>query len=114
MTTLTVERENGAISALIVSGHAGFAYSGRDIVCAAVSVLITTGINALEAVAGVIPEVQQDEMATVISCRVPTELSQQASHDAQVILQTVLQGFEDIAEAYPKHFKIIDGRKSSC
>ena len=114
MTTLTVERENGAISALIVSGHAGFAQSGQDIVCAAVSVLITTGINALATVAGVISEVQQDEKTALISCCVPTELSKQAAHDAQVILRTVLQGFEDIAEAYPKHFKIIDGRKSSC
>jgi uncharacterized protein YsxB (DUF464 family) len=114
MTTLTVEWEGAKIRRLTVSGHAGFAQSGRDVVCAAASVLITTGVNALESVAGIEPEVWQDEKAAVISLSLPGSLSDQAMHDAQIILRTIRRGFEDIAEAYPKHMKIIDGRKSSC
>ena len=114
MTTLSVTREGANIRALTVSGHSGFAQSGQDIVCAAISVLITTGINALEAVAGIMPEVRQEEEAAVIALALPAGLPEQAMHDAQVVLKTVLQGFTDIAEGYPEYLKIMDGRKSSC
>ena len=114
MTTLIVDGDGANIRKLTVSGHAGFAHRGRDIVCAAVSVLITTGINALEAVANVAPEIWQDEENAGMGLTLPDCLGGQAMHDAQIVLQTVLQGFKDIQSEYPKHLKIIDGRKSSC
>ena len=114
MTTVRVEWEGANIQRLTVSGHAGFAQSGRDIVCAAVSVLMTTGINALESVAGVQPNIWQDEQAAVMGMELPRNLEEKTMHDAQVVLKTVLQGFRDIQEGYPKHLKIMDGRKSSC
>ncbi len=114
MTTLTVARRDAGIHSLTVKDHADFVQEGPDIVCAAASVLITTCINALEKVAGFKPLTVQDEKKTQIACMLPSGLSPQAMHDAQIILQTTLQGFRDIASEYPKHLKIIDGRKSSC
>lgn len=114
MTTLTVVYQGTNIQQLTVSGHAGFADSGRDIVCAAIGVLITTSANALETVAGVLPEVMQNERTATIQLTLPNEVDEQTAHDAQVVLRTVLQGFKDVASEYPKHLKIIDGRKSSC
>jgi len=117
MTTLTVEGTGAIIQRLTVSGHAGFAESGRDIVCAAASILIATCANALESVAGIKPDVWQDEKAAVIRVSLPNARGEQAArdmqaeHDAQVILRTVLQGFRDIAEEYPEHITIIDRRK---
>ena len=59
MTTITVyKRQNGAIAGFEASGHAGAArIRGYDLVCCAVSVLTQTCVNALEAVAGIVPEV---------------------------------------------------------
>lgn len=114
MTTLTVIREGEGLRELTLSGHAGYGKHGQDIVCAAVSVLITTCVNALETVAGVKPTVEQEAESAMIRVTLPRDLDKDARHDAQVILRTTLQGFEDISSTYPMYLKIIDGRTSSC
>jgi len=123
MTTLIVEGTGTNIRKMVVSGHAEFTRRRRDIVCAAVSILITTCVNALETVAGTKPDVWQDEKIAVIAVTLPRpSFSQpmtaeqfmyykQTKRDAQIILRTVLQGFTDIAEEYPEHMEIIDRRK---
>ena len=102
MTRVVVCRDERGVRSLTVSGHSGYAESGRDIVCAAVSTLITTCANAMESAAGLVPLVSQDEAAT------------EQEHDAQVVFRTVLQGLRDVAQEYPKHLKINDGRTLSC
>ena len=114
MTTVEVRRDEGGVCGLRVSGHAGYAQSGGDIVCAAASVLITTCANAMESAAGLVPLVSQDEAATEISVALPETLSPEQEHDAQVVFRTVLQGLRDVAQEYPKHLKINDGRTLSC
>ena len=114
MTTLHVLREGEVLRALTLSGHAGYAKSGQDIVCAAASVLITTCANALETVAGVRPQVEQEDRSATIRVALPKDLDKEALRDAQVILKTVLQGFEDLSLEYPHYFTIIDGRTSRC
>ncbi|MEG0742594.1 MAG: ribosomal-processing cysteine protease Prp [Clostridia bacterium] len=114
MTTVDVFRDEQGVRGLRVSGHAGYAKSGRDIVCAAASVLITTCANALESVAGVMPVIEQDERSTVICVALPPRLEPGREHDARVIFRTVLQGFADIAAQYPTYLQINDGRTSSC
>ena len=114
MTTLSVLYDGQGVCGLRASGHAGYAQSGSDIVCAAVSTLVTTCANALENVAKVLPVVTQNEKAAEIAVSLPAELAPTQRHDAQIILQTTLQGFMDIAAHYPKYLHIIDGRNQSC
>ena len=59
MTTITVYgTAQGEVRGFEASGHAGSAQSRRnDLVCCAVSVLTQTCVNALEAVAGIVPDV---------------------------------------------------------
>lgn len=75
MTRVVVCRDERGVRSLTVSGHSGYAESGRDIVCAAVSTLITTCANAMESAAGLVPLVSQDEAATEISVALPETLS---------------------------------------
>ena len=112
MTTVRIVRDGTEIRQVSVCGHAGFAPSGEDIVCAGISVLMTTGVNALEAVAGLMPNVVQDEKRALISLSLPDGGNADARHDAQVILRTVLQGLSDLSLAYPKYLTIVDGRQS--
>ncbi len=107
MTTVEVRRDEQGVRGLRVSGHAGYASSGSDIVCAAASVLITTCANALESVAGITPVVRQSQKPAVISVELPEGLSPAQSHDARVILRTALTGFQDVAAQYPRYLQII-------
>ena len=115
MTRVVVCRDERGVRSLTVSGHSGYAESGRDIVCAAVGALfITTCANAMESVAGLEPLVSQNEASAEISVALPETLSPEQEHDAQVVFRTVLQGLRDVAQEYPKHLKINDGRTLSC
>ena len=107
MTTVTVRYMSDSIASLCVKGHSGYAQHGEDIVCAAASVLITTCANALESVAGVSPITHVDERTAEIQVTLPSELSCEQFHDAQIILRTTLQGFQDIAQQYPRNLQII-------
>ena len=48
MTRVTLFREGERIYGCRAEGHSGWGEEGEDIVCAAVSVLTTTCVNALE------------------------------------------------------------------
>lgn len=114
MTTITIVEACGQVRQVTVAGHAGFAEKGEDIVCAAISILTTTCVNALEAVAGVVPKVQQEAEGARIAFSLPEGLPAHAMHDAQVVIRTALQGFEDLSSEYPEYITIIDGRKKTC
>jgi hypothetical protein len=82
------------------TGHSGYAQSGSDIVCAAVSALSLTCINAMESVAGIKPVVDESDGYLIVQIN-----ERQMSHDAQVILKTFEQGIKDIAASYPKYVR---------
>ncbi len=107
MTTVEVWRDDRGVSGLRVSGHADYAPEGEDIVCAAASVLITTCANAMESVAGIRPLVRQSRQPAELSVALPSGFPREREHDARVILQTALRGFQDIAERYPQYLQII-------
>ena len=112
MTRIGIRREGERITALTAQGHAGDAAEGENIVCAAVSTLMYTAINALESVAGVIPIVKKDDRKTLIAITLPETCE---SHDAQIILRTILEGLTDISQEYPKWVRITkqDGRTTT-
>ncbi len=91
-----------------VSGHAGFANSGKDIVCAAASILATTCVNALETVAKVVCQVDLSD--GYLKAFLPQGLPPEKDHDAQVILQTFLQGIGDLVESYPQYITLKEKR----
>ena len=107
MTTVQVRQDDSGVCGLTVKGHAGYAEEGSDIVCAAASILITTCANALETVAGIIPQVKENERTAVITVDLPKGLSPEKDHDARIVLKTTLQGFTDIAAEYPRYLQII-------
>src|SRR5690606_37407275 len=62
---------NGAVTAFTVRGHADYAEHGRDLVCAAVSVLTQTAVMGLSgAGAQAHPSYEIDEQTGFLSCRI--------------------------------------------
>ena len=96
-----------------LEGHAGWADSGEDIVCAAASVLSITCLNALESVAGLVPEVAGGDNGS-LRVRLPAKLTDAQRHDAQVLMGFLRQGLHDLSTDYPAnvHFSIKERRES--
>lgn len=47
MIKVSIKKENDIISNVIVKGHAGYGVKGNDIVCASVSSIVITSLNAI-------------------------------------------------------------------
>lgn len=47
MIKVSVEKEIESIKHISISGHSGYSEAGSDIVCAAVSSVVTTSVNAI-------------------------------------------------------------------
>ncbi len=82
-----------------VSGHTGFAEAGQDIVCAAISFMSIACANALESVAGMKPEVTQEDALLDVRLRQPNDR-------AQTIFGVFESGMKDLKETYPSHLKL--------
>ena len=96
--------QTGRIRGFLITGHAGSAPGGADIVCAGVSALAQTAANALETVAEVEPIVHVKD--GFLSVRLPKSLSRRQGKDADIILKTVEQGLRDIADTYAQYITI--------
>jgi uncharacterized protein YsxB (DUF464 family) len=96
----------GWYSGFSAKGHAGYAEEGSDIVCAAVSVLTTTCVNALESVADVKPVVREVGDAPLLEAYLPASLDEGRFHDAQVLIGALRQGLSDLSEAYPRYIHL--------
>ncbi len=93
----------GAIRGFLCAGHAHYAPEGEDIVCAAVSTLTQTCVNALESVAHVKPDVRIGK--GFLAVRVPGDTDER---DAQTLLKGMLQGLRDIRAQYPDHIRLTE------
>ena len=89
-----------------ITGHSGQAEAGRDIVCAAVSILGCTCVNALESVCGIVPEITEND-AGVLEFQLP-ELEPEDNAKAQILMGALKQGLSDLTEAYPQHVRITE------
>jgi len=105
MTCVRFYRDShGRLSGFSAIGHAGAGEKGEDIVCAGISVLTQTAVNALEAVAGI--QVHPYIGDGYLSIRLPKGLDAKQRYDAQIILRTTQQGLKDLALACPQYLRI--------
>ena len=84
-------------------GHAGFAEEGGDIVCAGVSALTQSAVNALEKVAKLKPTVLKRPGFLMVRVEKATGLKRR---DAQVILKSCASGVSTLARQYPEYVRV--------
>ena len=92
------------LTACRITGHSGQAEAGRDIVCAAVSILGCTCVNAMESVCGLIPLITENEDG-VLAFQLP-ELNPEENAKAQILMGALKQGLSDLADAYPRNVNL--------
>lgn len=92
-----------------VSGHAGYAESGNDIICSAVTVLTFNTVNSIFKFVNVSPVCETDEVTGLLDCRIDTDnISAEQNHDVQLLLKAMLNGLKDIKKNYGKFIVIND------
>ncbi len=79
-----------------VLGHAGYADSGYDIICASVSVLTINTVNAIEKFTEDDISVNVDEKSGLLSL----SFGDTVSSESKLLVDTMVLGLEDIVESY--------------
>lgn len=106
MIKIKVIRDNsGFIREFTIKGHAGYAPSGSDIVCAAISAIAYTAAGGLEEIAGIKAYCEKDGYMRIA---VPEDLPQDKKYIVWVILETAVIGFEQVQYKYGDFVKIFD------
>ncbi len=106
MIQVTVTRKNsGMIQSFSISGHAFFAEKGNDIVCAGVSAVSIGAINAVHALTGITPEIEQKEDG-FLHCVVPEQLLEDTQEKIQLLLEGMVVSLQTIEEQYGQYIKI--------
>jgi uncharacterized protein YsxB (DUF464 family) len=101
MISATLYEDASGFSGCRISGHSDYAEKGADIVCAAVSSLSTTCVNALESVCGVVPLIEENDDG-VLGFRLP-ETTPEENAKAQILMGALRQGLADLAEEFPQN-----------
>ncbi|MDO4179193.1 MAG: ribosomal-processing cysteine protease Prp [Phascolarctobacterium sp.] len=108
MITLDVwKNSKGLIDSYEVSGHAGYAEEGQDIICSAVSALTQTPIYGLTNHLKLKPEVEINQDQGFLR----VVLKEESNELTEAILETMLMGVESIARQCPKYVRIHQHRR---
>ena len=105
MIKITISRDdNGICKGFHCLGHAEYADYGQDIVCAAVSVLVTNAVNSIE-------EFTDDAFTCDVNPEngdVKFEFSDGVSNESKLLIESLLLGLRGIEEEYGKDFILIE------
>ena len=98
MITASFHREAEQLIGISVSGHAGYAKAGRDIVCAAVSACLEMCANGITEIAGEQADIQTE------ANRITVRSTQKT---AALFMQAFELEMQRIAEQYPTHIRLV-------
>lgn len=104
MTDITIQKNSrGWYKGFSCNGHADFDDYGKDVVCAALSVLTINTINSIEALAGDLMDVRTDEEDGMISCKFKSG-GLDISEEATLLMKSYELGVTGIFKQYGKDF----------
>ncbi|HJC11225.1 MAG TPA: ribosomal-processing cysteine protease Prp [Candidatus Blautia merdigallinarum] len=97
------QSSEGKISGFAVQGHAGYAESGSDIVCAAVSVLTQNTVNSIEEFTedGFSVDVDEKEGGLYL------KMEPGYSGKSKLLLDSLILGLQGIEEEYMDYLDVI-------
>ena len=105
MTQITIYRnENHEVERFTCSGHAGYAASGEDIVCAGISILVINTINSIETFTSVPFVCEADEETGDIDF----QFTEEVSPDAALLIDSMILGLKEIQNNYGNKFLELD------
>lgn len=111
MIDIQVFRDSDYIIGFKVEGHANYAAFGKDIVCAAISVLSQTSLIALVEVCGIHEDqlnYKIDDETGFLEVNLPRNLNIKTIEKSQIVLKTFELGVKSIIESYPDNVTLIN------
>ncbi len=102
MITASFTKKNGNYCGFRISGHSGYAESGSDIVCAAVSSTVIFSVNLITEDFGIEAEVETNEENALIALRLSSP-----NETANAIIAGLEREIFNLAGEYPKNVRVI-------
>ncbi len=113
MITATVYRRGDRYCGFEISGHAGYADSGEDIICAAVSALSINAVNSIESLTD--DQVEAEEGDGYLKCTFPEGLSEAGILLMESMILGIRQTAESVSEETGEPFlKLVFEEEQSC
>ena len=98
--------EDGRITGFSVSGHSGYAEAGQDIVCAAISAVVTMAEATINDVCGAKAKVRVKEEQARITLTLPTSCDEEEA--VQAVLSGMMLTLISMREDYPDYIEVLE------
>ena len=106
MTKCEFFTEGDRITGFTVSGHSGYAESGSDIVCAAISAVVTMAEATINDVCGAKAKVRVKEEDARVSLTLPASCDEEES--VQAVLAGMMLTLCSLRDDYPDYIEVLE------
>ena len=106
MTRCEFFTENDRITGFSVSGHSGYAEAGSDIVCAAISAIVTMAEATINEVCGAKAKVRVKDEQARITLTLPTSCDEEEA--VQAVLSGMMLTLLSLREDYPDYIEVLE------
>ena len=106
MTKCEFFTEDDRITGFSVSGHSGYAETSKDIVCAAISAVVTMAEATINDVCGAKAKVRVKEDDARITLTLPTSCDEEES--VQAVLSGMMLTLISLREDYPDYIEVLE------
>ena len=106
MTRCEFFTENDRITGFAVSGHSGYAEAGADIVCAAISAVVTMAEATINDVCGAKAKVRLKDADARITLTLPASCDEEDS--VQAVLAGMMLTLCSLRDDYPDYIEVLE------
>ena len=106
MTRCEFFRDGERITGFSIAGHSGYAEAGADIVCAAISAVVTMAEATINDVCGAKAKVRVKEEDARITLTLPSSCDEEET--VQAVLSGLLVTLINFREQYPDYIEVLE------
>ena len=106
MTRCEFFTENDRITGFSVSGHSGYAEAGADIVCAAISAVVTMAEATINDVCGAKAKVRVKDADARVTLTLPASCDEEES--VQAVLAGMMLTLCSLRDVYPDYIEVLE------
>ena len=106
MTRCEFFTDNDRITGFSISGHSGYGEAGSDIVCAAISAVVTMAEATINDVCGAKAKVRVKEQDARVTLMLPTSCDEE--EDVQAVLAGMMLTLISMRDDYPDYIEVLE------
>ena len=106
MTRCEFFTDNDRITGFSVSGHSGYAEAGKDVVCAAISAIVTMAEATINDVCGAKAKVRVKEEDARVTLTLPASCDEEES--VQAVLAGMILTLCSLRDDYPDYIEVLE------